>query len=71
LKIHINHISILVNGSPQIMLLTIDLYEDFIDVEGITLASVLALQSTSINSYKLDAPEADRLASDSDASFSQ
>ena len=31
LKIHINHFSILVHGSPQVMLLAVDLHKDFID----------------------------------------
>jgi len=45
--------------------------EDFINVEGIAVTSVLALQSTGINGAELDAPEADRLASDRDASLSK
>jgi hypothetical protein len=40
LKIHIDHFAILVYGSPQIVLLAIDFYEDFIDEEGVTVASV-------------------------------
>jgi hypothetical protein len=44
------------------MLLVIDLYEDFIDVESVAIAPVLSLQSTCVNGTELDAPEPDRLA---------
>ena len=53
------------------MLLAIDLHEDFIDVEGITVASVLSLQSSGVKGPELNAPEPDRFAAYSDASFSQ
>ncbi len=45
--------------------------EDFINVEGVAVASVIALQSTCINGAKLDTPEADRFATDNDASLGQ
>ena len=35
----------LVDSSPQVMLLTIDFHEDFINEEGIAVTSVLTLQS--------------------------
>ena len=41
------------------MLPAVDFYEDFIDVEGITVASVLSLKSARVQSAKLDAPETD------------
>ena len=53
------------------MLLAVYLHEDFVNVEGVAVASVLAFQSTGIDCSKLDAPEADRFPSDDDASFSQ
>ena len=71
LQIHINDFTILVDRSPQVMLLAVYLYEDFIDVESVAVTAVLALQATSINSSKLDAPEADRLPSDDDAPLCQ
>lgn len=45
--------------------------EDFIDVEGIAITSVLAFQSASINGSKLDAPETDRLTRYSDTTFGE
>jgi hypothetical protein len=52
------------------MLLTLDLDEDFIDVERVAIAAMLSLKQTGINRSKLDAPEADRFTADSDASLS-
>ena len=45
--------------------------EDFIDIKGVAIAPVPSLQSSSVNCSEFDAPEADRLASDGDSSFSQ
>ncbi len=42
LQVYINHFAILVNSSPEIMLFAIDLYEDFIDEEGITIATMFS-----------------------------
>ncbi|MCP4950600.1 MAG: hypothetical protein GY922_01965 [Proteobacteria bacterium] len=53
------------------MLFAVDLHEDFVDVEGIAVASVLALQSAGINRSEFYAPETYRLSSDSDASFGE
>jgi hypothetical protein len=43
--------------------------EDFIDIEGVTIASVLAFQSAGIDSSELDAPKTNCLSGDSDAAF--
>ncbi len=48
LKIHIDDLAILVNGPPQIMLLTVDSDEDFVDEEGIPEASVLPFQPSGV-----------------------
>ena len=53
------------------MLLSADFDEDFIEVEGIAKALVLSLQATGINGTEFYAPEADRFAADSDATFGQ
>jgi hypothetical protein len=63
--------ALLVYGSPQVVLLTTDLHEYFIDVEGVTVATMLAFQTTGIDSSELDAPEADCFPTDGDASFSE
>jgi hypothetical protein len=68
-KVDINDLSILVYGSPQIMLLAIDLHEDFIDVECVAKASVLSLKPSSVHSSKLDAPEPDGFVTYDDPSL--
>jgi hypothetical protein len=52
------------------MLLPVDLDEDLIDVERVTIASVFSFQTTCKNGTKLDAPEADRFSTDGDTSLS-
>ena len=42
LQVDINHLAILVNSTPQLMLLTVDLNEDFIDVERVAVTKVLS-----------------------------
>ena len=56
LKIYINHFAILVDRSPQIVLFSVGLHEDFIEVEGIAKALVLSLQATGINGTEFYAP---------------
>ena len=52
------------------MLLTIDLYEDFVDIECVTIALVLSFQSSGVFSAELEAPQANCFAADSDTAFS-
>jgi len=68
---YINHLTILIHGPPKIMLLAVDLYEDFIDIEIIAIASVFSLQSSGVYSVAFDAPEADRLAADGNTPLSE
>jgi len=71
LEIYINHLTILVHCPPQIMLFVINLYEDFIDVEGVTVTLMLSFQTAGIFCAEFDAPEADRFVRDGNASFSE
>ena len=48
LKKHIDNISVLIHGSPQVMQLAVDLYEDFINVESVAVTTVLSPQSSRI-----------------------
>ena len=43
------------------MLLTVDVCEDLIYVEGVTMTLVLAFQSHGVHGSKIDAPQADTL----------
>ncbi len=53
----------------RVMLLTVDLNENFIDVERVAVASVFSFQSTGVYDTKLDTPETNRFSADSDSSF--
>ncbi len=53
------------------MLLASDLYEDLSNIECVAVALMSTLQPTSVLGPKLDAPKADRFATDCDASFGQ
>ena len=53
------------------MLLAIYFDEDFINIEGVAITSVLSLQSSSVNGTELDAPETDRFPGDDDSSLSE
>jgi hypothetical protein len=61
----------LIYGPPEIVLLAIYFYEDFIYIEGIAVSPVLSLQSPGINGTELDAPQSDGLSTDGNASFSE
>ena len=45
--------------------------EDFVDIEGITVAPMLWFQSSGADGAEFDAPEADRFPGDDDATLSQ
>jgi hypothetical protein len=64
LQKHINHFSVLVDRTPQIVLLTPDLHEDFINEESVALAWMFSPESPGVPGSKLDAPKSDRLIAD-------
>jgi hypothetical protein len=53
------------------VLLAVDPDEDFIDVEGVAIASVFSYKAARVNSTELDTPQAYRLSADCDTSFSE
>ena len=71
LQINIYYFAVLIYCSPKVMLLAFYIYEDFIDVEGIAVASVLTFQSPSADRSEIDAPETDRFPATGDASPSE
>lgn len=56
LEIYRDHFSILIHSTSQIMLFAVDLDKYFIDVKGVTVASVLSLQPSGVFRPKLDTP---------------
>ena len=71
LKKYIDHFSVLVNSRPQVVLLAIDPDEDFIDEEGVAIASVDSFQASGINGFELDTPKLDSFSTDGYAPLSQ
>jgi hypothetical protein len=53
------------------VLLAVDLYENFIDVKGMTVDSIFLLQSPCVQSAKLDTPETDCCAADGKTSLGE
>jgi len=53
------------------MLLTVYLHKDFIDAEGITVASVRSLLSPGVQGIEFDATETDNFSGYSDAPLDQ
>ena len=59
LQKNIDDFSVLIDGSPQIVLYTVNLHEYFIYIEGITKSLATAVQTSSILESKLVAPQPD------------
>ncbi len=53
------------------MLLAIDLYESFPNLESVAVATMTSFQSSGIKRTELSAPETDRFAGDNDTPLSQ
>ncbi len=58
LQKHIDHFTILIDSSPEVILLAVDLHKGFVDEESVAIASVLSFQSTSVNGTELGAEPA-------------
>lgn len=71
LQEYIDHIAILVNSSPQVVQLAINLHEDLINKESISVPLVFALQTPGVLGTKLVAPQTDRFMTYHDATLSQ
>jgi hypothetical protein len=69
LEIHIHHFTVLINSTPEIMLLAVDLHKDFVDVECVTVASVFPLQPSAVNGSKFDTLQPDALVANCDSTF--
>ena len=71
LKKHVNHLTILIDCTPKIVLLALDLHKYFIDEEGIAVTTMPMLKSSGKLGSKLDAPQANRLIADSNTALGQ
>ncbi len=71
LEKHIDHFTILIDRTPKIVLLALDLHKDFIYEEGIAIALVPTPQSCGVFGSKLVAPQTNRLIADSNPALGQ
>ena len=69
-EIH-HYLTILIHSSPEIMLLAIDLDENFINIEFVAITLMSALQSTGVLGSEFDTPQSDRPVADYNATFGQ
>jgi hypothetical protein len=53
------------------LLLAVDFHKNLIDVEPIAITTVSLFESTSVSCAKLDSPESDGFAADTNASFGE
>jgi hypothetical protein len=67
----IDHIAILIDGAPQILLPAADLHEDLIEMPRIAEARLASLGSGGIARTELQAPAADGLVGHLDPALSQ
>jgi len=67
----VDHVAVLVNGAPEILLLTPNVHEEFIQVPRITQPTLSLLEPTSILGTELPAPLSDGLVGDHDSPLCQ
>ncbi len=66
---NIDHVSILIDGSPQIAALTLDGDEEFIDVPDVAESSLFPTQSSGVGRSEFLTPVSDRFIGDKDSSL--
>ena len=66
---NIDHVSILIDGSPKIEALTLDGDEEFIDVPDVAESSLFPTQSSGVGRSEFLTPVSDRFVGDKDSSL--
>ena len=67
----VDHITVLVNAAPEIVLLTPNVHEEFIQVPGIAQPTLATLERTSVLGTELQTPQSDALVGDDDPPLCQ
>ncbi len=67
----IDHVSILIDGSPQVVTLTTDCDKEFVNRPDVPKSSLLPGPRSNIGRAKLHAPEPNRLIRDDDAALGE
>lgn len=71
LEQHVNQLTVLIDGSPQALVLATDPDEDIAHEYRVAVAAVSAPQAVRVPGSELFAPEADRLVGDDDSPAGQ
>jgi hypothetical protein len=69
LQQNINHITILIHGTPKILLLAVDSDEEFVQIPGITEAPLFHLKTSGIVGSEFPAPLADSFIRNNDSAL--
>lgn len=67
----IDHLSVLINSSPQVLLLTLDFHEHFVDEKCISKSLMSTLQGFDVFGSKLVTPQTNKLIAYGNTSFCQ
>lgn len=66
-----DHVAVLVNGAPEILLLTLDIHEEFIQMPNVTQSALSSSESPGIFGPELPTPLSDGLVADYDPALCQ
>src|SRR5438552_7159316 len=67
----VDHVAVLIHGTPEILLLAVDANEDFVQVPNIAEAALTPFQFSGIVGTELLTPESNRFIRDDDSAFGE
>jgi hypothetical protein len=67
----VDHVTVLIHGTPKILLLALDANEDFVQVPGVAEAALSPLQFSSIVRTELLTPDSNRFIRDDNSAFGE
>ena len=67
----VDHVAVLVNGTPGILPLPLDGHEEFVEVPRIAQATLSPLEGTGVRGAELQTPQSDGLVGDDDPPLCQ
>jgi hypothetical protein len=67
----VDHVAVLIHGTPQILLLAVDSNEDLVQVPNIAEAVLTPLQFSGVVRTELPTPESNRFIGDDDSPFGE
>ena len=71
LAIRHGHVTVLVDGAPEILPLTLDIHEEFIQMPNVAQATLSSLECSGIFGTELQTPRSDALEADCDIALRQ